>query len=401
MTSCHPAKSAAAGVQGMPLSAARPAFWLGLLLGLGLAVHAEPPPPLTATNLWKFPLASSYPYNKSKSTPALASDGTIYQATFDGTLFAIRPDGKEKWRFKAGHEIKSSPAIADDGTIYFGSRDRQFYAVTPDGQLKWRFATGAWVDSSPAIAQQGAVYFGSWDNHFYALNPDGSLKWKLAVGGIVDSSPAIGADGTIYFGAHNRKFYAVNPDGTVRWTFLTGAEIISSPAIGAGGVIYFSSLDGNLYALNPDGKEQWRYHSGAALDSSPVLDENENIFLPVNNATWSVSKTGQSRGGWPSAIPIEVSPTVATGGVYASQPWRTLAGVTADFTQQIWVATLQGNLTAPPVVTAAGIIYAVGEDGVLYAIQPPGERSPPAKSSWPMFRANARHTGRVGNPAAK
>ena len=81
--------------------------------------------------------------------------------------------------------------------------------------------------------------------------------------------------------------------------------------------------------------------------------------------------------------------------------WRTLAGVTADFTQQIWVATLQGNLTAPPVVTAAGIIYAVGEDGVLYAIQPPGERSPPAKSSWPMFRANARHTGRVGNPAAK
>jgi len=92
---------------------------------------------------------------------------------------------------------------------------------------------------------------------------------------------------------------------------------------------------------------------------------------------------------------------MATGRVYASQPWRTLAGVTADFKQQIWVAMLQGNLTAPPMVSAAGIIYVVGEDGVLYAIQPPGELLPPARSSWPMFRANARHTGRVGNPAAK
>ena len=398
MNSCHQVKSKVSGARRVLPVCCRPALWLGLLALLGLTVRAETPP-LAATNLWKFPLASRYPYNTSKSTPALAADGTIYQATFDGTVFAIQPDGREQWRFKAGREIKSSPAIADDGTIYFGSRDRQFYAIAPDGKLKWQFATGAWVDSSPALAKDGTVYFGSWDKNFYALNPNGLLKWKLAIGGIVDSSPAIAADGTVYFGAHNKKFYAVSPDGKVRWTFPAGAEIISSPAIGAEGTIYFNSLDGKLYALTSDGKQQWVQHTGGSLESSPVLDENENIFLPVNNNTWSFSKAGKRGGDWPSAIPFEIPPTMVTGGFYVSRPWRTLNGISKDF-QLLWVAELQGNLTAPPMVSASGRIYVVA-DNFLYAIQPPGQPRPPAKSSWPMFRADARHTGRAGNSDAK
>jgi len=31
----------------------------------------------------------------------------------------------------------------------------------------------------------------------------------------------------------------------------------------------------------------------------------------------------------------------------------------------------------------------------LYAVTPPGSPAPLAKSSWPMFRGNPRHTGRV------
>jgi len=35
------------------------------------------------------------------------------------------------------------------------------------------------------------------------------------------------------------------------------------------------------------------------------------------------------------------------------------------------------------------------DGGILYAVIPPGSPAPLAKSSWPMFRANPRHTGRV------
>jgi outer membrane protein assembly factor BamB len=252
------------------------------------------------------------------------------------------------------------------------------------------------VDSSPAIALDGTVYFGSWDKSFYALKPDGSLKWKLAVGAIVDSSPAVAADGTIYFGAHDQKLYALNPDGTMRWKFLTGAEINSSPAIGVAGMIYFASLDGNLYALNPDGTKAWQYRTGGALEASPVLDEKENIYLPVNATTLAISKAGQRQGYWPAATPLEVAPAIVAGRVYVSRTWRNLEGLTQDW-QLLWMTDeLKGNLTAPPMVDDRGIVYACAEDGFLYAIRPPGELLPPAKSSWPMFRANVRHTGRVG-----
>jgi outer membrane protein assembly factor BamB len=369
---------------------------LGLLfsthfVGLAPAETALP----EATNLWSFSFVSNLPYNSSSSTPAIALDGTIYLGTFDGTFFAITPDGKQKWRFKAGREIKSSPAVADDGTIYFGSRDRKFYALTAAGKLKWAFPTGAWVDSSPAIAADGTIYFGGWDKNFYALNPDGSLKWKFLVGEIVDSSPAIAADGTIYFGAHDKKVYALDPDGKVRWTFLTGGAIISSPAIGQDRTIYFTSLDGNLYALNPDGTEKWRYHSGSTTESSPILDEKDDICVGKNDSTLVVSVKGQDLWLWGSAVPLDISQIAVANHFYFSRPWGLVMGF-ASANNPVWQADMKANVSTSLVVDKAGVIYICARD-LLYAIRPPGKPLPPAKSFWPMFRANARHTGRVGN----
>ena len=97
----------------------------------------------TPTNLWVLRL----PLYNADATPAVAPDGTIYQATFEGYLLAVTPRGGRKWAFQINSEIKSSPAIGDDGTIYFGARDWKFYAVSAQGRLKWIFQTGAWVDN--------------------------------------------------------------------------------------------------------------------------------------------------------------------------------------------------------------------------------------------------------------
>jgi outer membrane protein assembly factor BamB len=344
-----------------------------------------------ATNLWTYP----FPQGKlGLSTPAVGPDGTIYVGDFVGELIALAPDGKEQWRFRAGLEIKSSPAIADDGTIYFGSRNHQFYAVTPAGKLKWKFATGGWVDSSPGIAADGTVYFGSWDKNFYALNPDGSLKWKFPAGGIVDSSPAIAADGTIYFGAHNKKLYALDPDGKPRWTFLTGAEISSSPALGEDGSVYCSSTDGNLYRLKPDGTEVWRCRIGGGSASSPVLAENGNVIIGAAFETLAVSSAGAVV--WRSPFPCWIDETAAAaqGTVIFSRPWRLIWARQPDGTD-LWSGPVIENLSSSLVIGNHGELYcACGEH--LQAVQPPVALVP-AKSSWPMFRANARHTGRVAS----
>lgn len=347
----------------------------------------------TITTLWKLKLLDQRDYSYAQSSPALAPDGTIYQATFSGKLMAVNPHGELKWFFQAGLEIKSSPAIADDGTIYFGSRDRKFYAVTPEGKLKWSFPTGAWVDSSPAIGVDGTIYFGSWDKNFYALNPDGTKKWVYAISNIVDSSPAIGVDGMIYFGAHDRKFYALKPDGTLFWTFPTDGQIISSPAINSNGVIYFTSTDGNLYALKPDGTKLWALHTGGVTAASPILGENGNIFLTMNQCNIGISPDGKMRSPYCGGTSVAVSPaTVAGGNVYFSWPWRKLLALRNETPQ--WIVETTSNLTGSPVVASDGTVY-FPDGRYLYAVNTTNGLPPLAKSSWPMFRANARHTGRV------
>jgi outer membrane protein assembly factor BamB len=358
------------------------AFYFGTLL-LGLA---QPAP----TNLWKLRLPLYHVY----ATPAIGLDGIIYQATFSGFLLAVTPGGKTLWQINAGSEINSSPAIADDGTIYFGARNRKLYAVTPGGKIKWTFSTGAWNDSSPAIGADGTVYFGSWDNNIYALNPDGTKKWVFATSNIVESSPAIGYDGTIYFGSHDKQFYALKPDGGLLWRFATGAPVISSPAIGSDGTIYFVSTDGNFYALRPDGSERWHLHTGGVTRSSPVLDGQGLIYLGVNADCVAIDESGQKK--WAASMWSTVDSTTAVDAnslVYCASRNGRLAGMMSNGTV-LWRQQYDGGeIHASPMLGGDGIIY-LPDAEYLRAIAP-ANPVPPANSSWPMFRANARHTGRV------
>ena len=54
------------------------------------------------------------------SSPAIGSDGTIYIGSNDDNLYAVNPDGTEKWRYvvPGRRPVRASPAIASDGTIY-------------------------------------------------------------------------------------------------------------------------------------------------------------------------------------------------------------------------------------------------------------------------------------------
>jgi outer membrane protein assembly factor BamB len=379
----------AATMQPSQANAVRLGVMLAMLLGFGprnvCAAEATP------TNLWTCRLTG---YN-ADSTPAVAPDGTIYQATFEGHLLAFTPQGKKKWDFQVNSEIKSSPAIADDGTIYFGSRDWKFYAVSPQGDLEWTFQTGAWVDSSPAIGADGTIYFGSWDTNFYALNPDGTKKWSFPSGGIIDSSPAIGADGTVYFGSHDKKFYALTPAGAKKWAFATGGQIGSSPALGADGTIYFSSTDGNLYALRPDGTERWRLHTGGATWSSPVLDEKGNIYLAANKHGILISSEGKKRLDFDySPVLLDATPALAANGdIYCSAPWRKLCAFQPDGRER-WHVDTVANLVASPTIGDDGTVF-ICDGQFLCAVNSLAGLPLAAKSPWPMFRANPRHTGRV------
>ncbi len=161
------------------------------------------------------------------SSPAIGADSTIYVGTLTttediekGKLYAVSPEGDENWVLDLPNGIMhSTPAIGLDGTIYVGTvtsydptfdevlSDGKLYAVSPDGEEKWHFLTG-WSESSPIIGTGGTIYMGSEDGDIYALSPNKEERWKFPVGE-ADASPAIGPNGTIYVGSEE-GLYAIS-----------------------------------------------------------------------------------------------------------------------------------------------------------------------------------------------
>jgi outer membrane protein assembly factor BamB len=135
-------------------------------------------------------------------------------------------------------------------------------------------------------------------------------------------------------------------------------------------------------------------HTGSARESSPVLDESGNLYLSGRTSCISVGSDGKIRWEKYSPIPLDETPAVAANGlIYFSVPWQILAAINPDGTEQ-WRVTLVTTLANSPVIGRDGTVYAC-DGNRLYAINSTNGLAPPAKSSWPMFRANARHTGRV------
>jgi len=249
------------------------------------------------------------------SSPAISIDGTIYvgsshveyvesEIESSGKVYSLDPNGSLKWSYQTGGAVNSSPAIATDGTIYIGSDDGKIYALNPqDGSPKWSSQTGRAVSSSPAIGVDGTVYIGSDDCKLYALNTDGSRKWSYQTGGEIRSSPAIGADGTIYFGSGDGKVYALGSDGSQKWSYQTGGAVYSSPAIATDGTVYIGSSDGKVYAFGKDtNPPEIICPSDITVPASGILTEVTYGVIAIDNVDpWPVLVFDPSSG---SKFPI-------------------------------------------------------------------------------------------------
>ncbi len=331
------------------------------------------------------------------SSPAIGADGTIYIGSTPapafvgsiGHLYAVNPDGTQKWSFQSGGEVGSSPAVGIDGTIYVGDEEydsatrstaSHLYAVNPDGTQKWAFTTIAGV-SSPAVGADGTIYVGDPNGQLYAVNPDGTQKWVFPAVGGVFSAPAIGADGTIYVGSGDGALYAVTPGGTQEWVFAASAYdfFASSPAVGADGTIYIGSDsgDGNLYAVNPDGTQKWVFFAGDLVESSPAIgadgtiyvgSDDDNLYAVTDHGTSATQKwkfqTGDS---------VYSSPAIgADGSIYVGSWDGALYAVNPDGTQK-WKFQTGDSVYSSPAIGADGSIYVASWDrvaggGDLYAV---------------------------------
>ncbi|MDQ7826230.1 MAG: PQQ-binding-like beta-propeller repeat protein [Candidatus Eremiobacteraeota bacterium] len=252
--------------------------------------------------LWSASLSEG---RTSNCAPVAGMDGTIYVGTWGaqrgvladhgrGRLFAVSPQGKEKWRLETGGAIWSACAIGRDGAVYYGDRAGTVGAVRDEGQdgkILWRFSkTGHWFDHL-SLADDGTLYaagafiegFKKQRASLVALR-NGKEKWVMHAGpaGTLEhwvSCMGLAGDGTIYMGTQSiqveaakypdfGKLYALADRGDrveVKWTLNAGSGI-SGIAIDRNGVIYYSvrgdrskGVPGTIHAVGPDGKSRWKH----------------------------------------------------------------------------------------------------------------------------------------------
>ncbi|MFN8446672.1 MAG: PQQ-binding-like beta-propeller repeat protein [Caldilineaceae bacterium] len=148
---------------------------------------------------WSFPLATPAMNTANIQSPAVGQDGTIYVGSPDKWLYAIKPTGTLKWRFETGSTIYSTPAIASDGTIYLASDG--LYAIKSDGSKKWKFGTMSFSSASPIVGGDGLIYWRA-DFTAYAIKADGNEQWHLDINPFsvssLEPSAALGTTGELY-----------------------------------------------------------------------------------------------------------------------------------------------------------------------------------------------------------
>ena len=254
---------------------------------------------------WFLPLDNKEAIIRS-SAPAVGMNGSIYIGA-GNYLYSISQDGKIAWRFETDDYVMSPPTIAPNGTILFESYDYDHYAVSPNGKLIWNFTTHGVsevidTESSPAIGPDGTVYItGNYEGkNVIALHPNGTIKWILEIDNLfVESSVAIAKDGTIYCCGLYKNLYAINPNGTIKWIYpiiheplAPGLALYSHQAIGPDGTIYSGSING-LYAINPNGTLKWRANVNDTV-FTPTVSADGTIFF-LSNGVHAVNPDGSPK----------------------------------------------------------------------------------------------------------
>jgi outer membrane protein assembly factor BamB len=363
------------------------------------------------------------------------------------------------WNFPTGYEIYSSPAVGVDGTIYIGTYDAyppdipKLYAINPDGTEKWRFLTTHYgkVDSSPAIGPDGTIYIATHEGpctrvnppcqrtgnacpDVFAINSDGTEKWHLCLwpdptlpspGDCLN--PACGWDlveysdlavtvedgmSVIYVGSWYGYLYRIEDHGThgeIAWHRLVspieGAPLLFAPAVGSDKTIYIGTMQlplvggGDLWAINSDGSDKWTtpVHlttapgEAVAAPAVEIVDLVQNIYVGTSDNQMckvvDMGTRGERSWTFRAGGDIVCCPGVKDlndddmvdivfgsldDNVYAITDRGNNWGNDVTDGIPLWTFATHGDVSSSPVIDKFGTVYIGSHDGNVYAISKDG-----------------------------
>jgi len=340
-------------------------------------------------------------------TPAIDVDGTIIFGGADGKLYAIKPDGSQKWVVNIGSPILSSPAITCERDVFFGAGNGRLYSVrATDGNINWNVLLGGQIRASPAISNDGEVYVGTTGGVFYAVRAtDGTILRRYPstgnIGAIYTSATIDGAN--VVFAADDQKVYVLSRSTftLVCSTAALGAIIRSSPAVDSTG-IYVGLDNGQVAKINKSScavSASVSFGAGTQVRSSPAV--SDYVYVSVISSAGAIVALDKGT--------LQVVSRMEFGGASTSSPAIADSGVVyvASNTPAggyLWALTRSGSsflvswqfeLTgqaneASPAIAPSGNIY-IGSTKGLYAVS--GTSPLSSSAEYPKFRLDRFNTG--------
>ncbi|MCK5786042.1 MAG: PQQ-binding-like beta-propeller repeat protein [Candidatus Sabulitectum sp.] len=243
---------------------------------------------------WSYPMVQ--PVNCGVT---VGPDGTIYigdttSETVDNTyLYAINPDGSEKWTlcFTEADGIYTTPALDTDGTkLYAAPGDFNFYAFnSATGAEVWSYEYNAMINllySSPSVADiSGSKYilFGDLGNmnavYWTFLDENGSMRWHTTMSNSIQQSAAIDPEGYFYLASNAGTLKKVDTSGALIWSRAFSQGYLSNPIVEGNGRVLIGTESGYLHILDQN--------TGSTLESiylgdsvgSPIVGDNGEVYV--------------------------------------------------------------------------------------------------------------------------
>ncbi len=288
---------------------------------------------------WRFKLAGDY----SLHSPGVGPDGTVYVSLPNGKLYAIAPNGTQRWIFQAGigGGVDGPVSVGPDGTIYAAGTvpdpngngaTGAIFALTPAGTRKWVFRnTGHLIIGGPNVGPDGNIYaiadysgiglfsltplgqlrfsvpgfsehgplgqaivFGSGQLYFafdggatgpsqslFAYSLSGQPRFRVSPTPHV-AQPVVSPNGNVVvqsFPTTGLTLAAYTPGGAKVYSFQIGANTVENPDVGVDNVAYTVFNLSSLFAINANGTQRWRYVDPGILFQPRVRPQNDFLFM--------------------------------------------------------------------------------------------------------------------------
>ncbi len=353
------------------------------ILGAWLVLSAWPAlAGIPGTQKWVYPRGDRI---------AVGPDGTVYITQYSNfTITAITPAGDYRWDYSVyPTTITTFPVIGENGTVYFGDGYGGFHARNANGTFKWDISYGISIMQESAIGAGGYIYTNTGSS-LARVQPDATTDKVFTPGVGLCTPPAIGPDGTVYVGTTDAKLCARNPDLTEKWTWI-GSLNIRYLAVGFDGTLYYVVGNNNLYAFRY-GVGGWVFTAGGNLNSAPVIGPDGTIYVGCADYNlYAINPEGSLKWTFLTKGAVSSTPAVGADGiVYVGSSDGNLYAVNPDGSM-LWKFTTTGSISQPVILADDGTVYVSSDDYKTYAVysSSPG----PAKSAWPMYQRDARHTG--------